>query len=88
MTMELSRSKNERFLNMLGWSGGALSLTAYGMVTNGILGANSFVFLSMNVVACVFLILYTVRKKAFANTAINSVYLLITIIAIGRGLWN
>lgn len=78
----------EGFMDMLGWAGGIVSLSAYGFVTNELLAANSYIFLSMNVFACICLIIYTIRKRAFANTAINSVYLLITLAAMGRTLLN
>ena len=80
--------KRESFMDLIGWSGGAVSLSAYGLVTNEVLAANSYSFLLMNVFACICLIIYTLRKKAFANTAINSVYLLITLAAMGRALLN
>lgn len=80
--------KNQKYLDFLGWFGGVVCLAAYGLNTQQILSSNSLVFLLMNIFGCCCLIYYTFRKGAFANTALNSVYLLITLIAITSQLLN
>jgi len=77
-------SKEKTYLNYLGWCGGSISLLAYGINTHQFVSSSSLIFLLMNITGCSCLIFYTFQKKAFANTAINTVYLLITLIAIGR----
>jgi hypothetical protein len=72
--------------NFIGWFGALVSLVAYSLNTQQIVGSASPIYLAMNTVGCSCLIFYTFRKKAFANTAINSVYLLITLLAIGSSL--
>lgn len=78
-----SMTKHE-YLNYWGWFGGAVSLLAYGLNTHHIFGSGSLIFLAMNVFGCSCLIYYTFRKGAFANTVLNSIYLLVTLFAITR----
>jgi hypothetical protein len=80
--------KNHKYLNFLGWFGGIVCLVAYGLNTQQILSSNSLFFLLMNTFGCVCLIFYTFRKEAFANTALNSIYLLITLIAVSKVLFS
>lgn len=80
--------KNHKYLNFLGWFGGIVCLTGYGLITQQFLSSNSLIFLTMNGVGCICLIYYTFHKGAFANAALNSVHLLITVLAIGRWLLN
>lgn len=79
---------NQKYLNFLGWFGGIVCLIGYGLNTQQILSSNSLVFLLMNTFGCVCLIFYTFRKQAFANTALNSIYLLITLIAVTKAILN
>ncbi|HKX82973.1 MAG TPA: hypothetical protein VJL58_02035 [Pyrinomonadaceae bacterium] len=76
--------KREKYLNYLGWFGGAVCLAAYGLNVQHILSSASLVFLIMNTFGCCCLIYYTFCKSAFANTALNSVYLFITLLAIAK----
>ena len=75
--------KNTDYSEYMGWSGAFVSLIAYALNTQQIIGSGSLVFLLMNSFGCSCLIFYTFRKKAFANTVINSVYLLLTLSALG-----
>ena len=74
----------DKYLNQLGWGGGMVCLLAYGLNTQELLASTSPSFLWMNIIGCCCLIYYTYRKQAFANTALNSVYLLVTMLALGR----
>ena len=74
------------YFDYMGWCGAIVSLVAYGLNTQQVIGSGSLVFLLMNTFGCTCLIFYTFRKKAFANTVINSVYLLLTLSAIGINL--
>ena len=76
--------ERQRHLNYLGWFGGFVCLAAYGLNTQQILSSESLVFLIMNTFGCCCLIYYTFRKNAFANTALNSVYLFFTLLAIAK----
>jgi hypothetical protein len=76
-------SKAHKYLNYLGWLGGSISLLAYGLNTQQIISSRSLTFLLMNTTGCCCLIYYTFHKKAFANTTLNTIHLLITLTAIG-----
>lgn len=79
---------NQKYLNFLGWFGGIICLIGYALITQQIVNSNSLIFLLMNTIGCICLIYYTYHKKAFANAALNSVHLLITLFAISRWLLN
>ncbi len=74
------------YFDYIGWIGAIVSLVAYGLNTQQVISSGSFIFLLMNTFGCSCLIFYTFRKKAFANTVINAVYLLLTLSAIGINL--
>ncbi|MBX7172665.1 MAG: hypothetical protein K1X72_16975 [Pyrinomonadaceae bacterium] len=80
--------KDHKYLNFLGWFGGIVCLIGYGLNTQQILSSNSLIFLTMNIFGCVCLIYYTFQKGAFANTALNSIYLIITLLAVSKSLLN
>jgi hypothetical protein len=79
---------NQKYLNFLGWFGGIICLLGYALITQQVLSSNSLIFLIMNGVGCICLIYYTFHKGAFANAALNSVHLIITLLAISRWLLN
>ncbi len=70
----------------MGWFGGLVCLGGYALITQQILDSNSLIFFAMNGIGCLCLIYYTFHKGAFANTVLNSVHLLITLLAISRRL--
>ena len=69
---------------MIGWTGAAFSLTAYSLNSLNIIGSQSVTYLVMNIIGCFFLILYAVSKKAHASWVLNSIWLLMTAIALIR----
>lgn len=78
----------KRHLEFSGWFGGIICLVGYALNTQQILSSDSWLFLLMNIFGCICLIYYTFCKEAFANTALNSVYLLITLIAVSKLLFD
>jgi hypothetical protein len=80
--MEMHQIKQDKYLNSLGWCGGIVCLIAYGLNVQQVLASTSFAFLWMNVFGCCCLIYYTYKKQAFANTFLNAVYLLMTVMAL------
>ena len=80
--MEVQQTKQDKYLNSLGWGGGIICLIAYGLNTQQLLASTSLTFLLMNVFGCCCLIYYTYKKQAFANTFLNGVYLLMTVLAL------
>ena len=76
-------TKNKWFINLTGWIGATTSLTAYSLNSHHLLQSSSFIYLLMNVVGCTLLIFYTYNKGAFANAVLNSIWLVVTLLAIG-----
>jgi hypothetical protein len=74
----------EQSIDLIGYGGGFLSLAAYFLITNNFILSDSMIYLLMNIIAGISLMIYTFTKKAYANTILNSVWSLITIIAILR----
>ena len=74
----------EIYISVLGYGGGLLSLLAYVSVANNLITGDSAIYLLLNLVAGLMLMIYTFRKKAYANTILNSFWFLISIVAIAR----
>ena len=68
----------------IGWIGAGTSLLAYGLVTQQVVPATSLPYLGLNAVACSCLGCYTLRKKAYANALLNSLWLLISLVGLLR----
>lgn len=69
-------------LELVGWTGAAASLTAFSLNSLNVISSQSVQYLSLNVVGCFFLILYAFFKKAYASWVLNSIWLLITLVAL------
>ena len=72
----------QTIINTAGWTGAIISLSAYAANSNGFVQSKSFSYLLMNAPACLMLIFYTFNKRAFVNTTLNSIWLIVTVIAI------
>ncbi|MBD1398656.1 hypothetical protein H9Q13_15895 [Pontibacter sp. JH31] len=68
----------------LGWAGAFFSLSAFSLNSLNIISSQSVEYLAMNIFGCFFLILYAVSKKAHASWVLNSIWLLMTAIALVR----
>jgi hypothetical protein len=71
-------------MEVIGWTGAAFSLTAYSLNSLNMISSQSFEYLMMNIIGYFFLILYTFSKKAYANSVLNSIWLLMTVVALMR----
>lgn len=67
---------------IIGWSGAVFSLLAYSLNSLNLIVSQSKEYLAMNVIGCFFLIIYTYYKKAYANSVLNTIWLLMTIVAL------
>ena len=65
----------------IGWIGASLSLTAFSLNSMSMIGSQSLGYLILNILGCFFLILYAVFKKAHASWVLNTIWLIMTIIA-------
>lgn len=72
-------------LELVGWVGAAASLSAFSLNSLNIIGSQSILYLVLNIIGCFFLILYAFFKKAYASWVLNSIWLLITILALVKG---
>lgn len=70
------------FIEMIGWSGSALILTAYAMVSLQKISSNHIMYHAMNIVASFLLATYGAFKGASANVFLNVIWLLIGLYAI------
>ncbi|QCR22748.1 hypothetical protein [Pontibacter sp. SGAir0037] len=68
----------------VGWLGAFFSLLAFSLNSFGFISSQSVNYLGMNIVGCFFLILYAVSKKAHASWVLNSIFLLMAVIALVR----
>ena len=70
------------FINVLGWTGSLMVLTAYGLNSYQKLKSDSSAFYLLNFTGGSFLIVYTIYREAYANTFINIVWVVVAIPAI------
>ena len=69
-------------VEVIGWTGAAFSLSAYSLNSLGAISSQSFAYLIMNIIWCFFLIIYTFSKKAYATSVLNTIWLLMTFVAL------
>jgi hypothetical protein len=69
-------------VELIGWTGAAFSLSAYSLNSLAMISSQSLTYLLMNIIGCFFLIIYTFSKKAYANSVLNTIWLLMTVVAL------
>ena len=69
-------------MEFVGWTGAIFSLGAYSLNSLNIIGSQSKAYLVMNIIGCFFLILYAISKKAHASWVLNTIWLLMTMVAL------
>ena len=74
----------EIFVSMLGWIGSLLVIGAYGLNSYQKIKSDSLIFQLMNLVGGILLIINSMYKEAYPFTFINTVWVLIAILAIFR----
>jgi hypothetical protein len=72
------------FLEICGWAGAIVLLTAYALNSYGWLASTGLAYQAANLVGSVLLMYYTYQKKAYPNTILNLVWALIGVVAIAR----
>lgn len=72
------------FINILGWTGSVLFLLAYALVSLKKADGDSLLYQGMNIVAGIFLVIYTFALGAFATTSLNAVWVAIGLFTLGR----
>jgi hypothetical protein len=71
-------------IDILGWTGSALYLLAYALVSMKKADGDSLLYQGMNIVAGVLLVIYTLSLGAFATTGLNAVWVAIGLFTLGR----
>lgn len=70
------------WIELTGWTGALLSLAGFSLNSLNLIGSQSVCYLLLNIFGCAFLIGYAVCKKAHASWVLNSVWLLMTVVAL------
>jgi len=76
--------QRKNFIEVIGWSGALASLSAFSLNSMNVIGSQSIQYLVLNILGCGFLIVYAFSKKAHASWVLNSIWLLMTIVALIR----
>ena len=71
-------------INILGWIGSVLVISAYGFNSYQKINSSSLAFQLMNLIGGIFLIINSVYKEAYPFTFINSVWVVIAISSLLR----
>lgn len=69
-------------IEAIGWMGAAASLCAFSLNSLNIISSQSVLYLLLNIWGCCFLIMYAFFKKAHASWVLNSIWLIITVVAL------
>jgi hypothetical protein len=72
----------ELFISILGWVGSVLVIGAYGLNSYQKIKSDSLVFQLLNLTGGILLIINSVYKEAYPFTFINTVWVIIAILAI------
>jgi len=72
------------FINILGWTGSVLFLLAYALVSLKKTEGDSLLYQGINIVAGIFLVIYTLSLQAYATTGLNAVWVCIGLFTLGR----
>jgi len=72
------------FIDILGWTGSVLYLLAYALVSLKKAEGDSILYQGMNIAAGMLLVIYSIYLGAFATTALNTVWVAIGILTLGR----
>jgi hypothetical protein len=70
-------------IDIIGWSGTALYLAAYGLVSAKKVEGDSWAYQGMNLIAGTFLIVYTLHLKAYPSVGLNVAWVGIAVFTLG-----
>jgi hypothetical protein len=74
----------DTLINTLGWTGSILYLLAYALVSAKKTEGDSLLYQGINILAGVFLVIYTLSLQAYATTGLNAVWVAIGLFTLGR----
>ena len=75
---------SQMVINILGWTGSVLYLLAYALVSAKKTEGDSLLYQGINIVAGIFLVIYTLSLQAYATTGLNAVWVAIGLFTLGR----
>jgi len=71
-------------IDIFGWTGSILYLLAYALVSAKKTEGDSVLYQGMNLVAGILLVTYTLSLGAYATTGLNSVWVAISLLTLGK----
>lgn len=66
-------------MEIIGWTGSAMVVGAYVLNITGKLNVKSPIYIWLNIVGSIFLIGYTFYLKAYPNTVVNLIWVLVAV---------
>lgn len=75
---------NNALQETLGWAGAVMLLAAFALTSYGIWAGTSMEYQLLNLVGSVLLAIYTYLKRAYPNTVLNVIWVVISMVAILR----
>ena len=71
-------------VDVLGWTGSLLYLLAYALVSLKKTEGDSLLYQGLNILAGIFVVIYTLSLGAYATTGLNAVWIAIGLLTLGR----
>ena len=71
-------------VDVLGWTGSLLYLLAYAQVSLKKTEGDSLLYQGLNILAGIFVVIYTLSLGAYATTGLNAVWIAIGLLTLGR----
>lgn len=68
----------------IGWIGAMFSLIGFSLNSLNLVSSQSIEYLSLNVLGCFLLIIYAIHKKAHASWVLNSIWIIMTLVAFAK----
>ncbi|MFN8411488.1 MAG: hypothetical protein U0Z26_03785 [Anaerolineales bacterium] len=75
-------------MNTLGWTGAALYLIAYGLISAKKVESDSWLYQGMNIVAGIMLIIFNFYLNAYPSAGLNIAWVGIAMFTLGRKVWT
>jgi len=73
--------QRKHVMEVIGWLGALASLSAFSLNSLNLITSQSMQYLVLNMLGCGLLIVYAFAKKAHASWVLNTIWLLITVVA-------
>jgi hypothetical protein len=77
---------SELLIEVVGWTGAALVLSAYFLITSKKVKAESKLYHSLNLFGGLFIVINTLYHSAYPSVALNSIWSIIALYGIAKGL--